>query len=235
MRLPRKRRFFSKLLPKKNPSPIFLPVRDKTYLWMARFASAFARHDWDKLKKLARSAKSAGIRPRELYELTLQGYLFLGFPAAIEAFGALDGFSQISPKKRERSTSARVKKGRRVCRLIYREKFPALMQNLRQKSPHLADWIIEEGYGKVLSRPGASLRLRELFSASLLAASGFPRQLFAHLRALAEMGEKPEGLAVLVKNSALGLPKGKQKRIRNVADMLVKNKNSLWKVSVSSI
>ncbi len=109
------------------------------------------------------------------------------------------------------------------------------MQNLKQKSPHLADWIIEEGYGKVLSRPGASLRSRELFSASLLAASGFPRQLFAHLRALVELGEKPEALAVLVKKSAHGLPRGKQKRIRNAAGMLVKNKNSLWKVPVSSI
>jgi alkylhydroperoxidase/carboxymuconolactone decarboxylase family protein YurZ len=42
------------------------------------------------------------------------------------------------------------------------------------------------------------LRLRELFSVALLAATGFPKQLFAHLRALVEMGEKPETLAYLV-------------------------------------
>ncbi len=179
-------------------------MRDNTYSWLARYGSAFARHDWDKLKKLARRTKSAGIRPRELYELTLQGYLFLGFPAAIEAFGALDGTLQTSRKKGERSPFARVKKGEWTCRLIYREKFPALMQNLRQKSPDLA-------------------------------ASGFPRQLFAHLRALVEMGEKPERLAAFVNNSAKGLPKGKQKRIRDAAQMLMENKNSLWKVSVSSI
>lgn len=206
----------------------------KKLLWLARYASAFARHDWEKMKKLAK-VRPVGISSKPLYELTLQGYLFLGFPAAIEALDALDGTFISGKKKRERSSGLRVKKGERTCRKIYREKFPALMQNLKQKSPELAGWVIEEGYGKVLSRSGASLHLRELFNVALLAASGFPKQLFAHLRALIEMGERPEELRILVKEASKRLPQSTRGKIEKAVSLLMTNRNSVWNVPVSSI
>ena len=66
-------------------------MKNGSYRWIAGYASALARHDWGGLKKMARQADRADLTARQLYELTLQGYLFLGFPAAIEALGALDG------------------------------------------------------------------------------------------------------------------------------------------------
>jgi 4-carboxymuconolactone decarboxylase len=109
------------------------------------------------------------------------------------------------------------------------------MQNLSQKSPELADWIIEEGYGKVLSRPGAELHLRELFSAGLLAATGFPKQLFAHLRALVEMGEEPRGLAAFVRRAAKGSTPAAKERIERALKHFLAHQNSVWEASVSSL
>ncbi len=187
------------------------------------------------MKKLTGQAKTVGVTSKQLYELVLQGHLFLGFPAAIEAFTALDGTFKTRKKTGERSLVWRVKKGEVLCRRIYREKFPVLMQSLKKKSPELANWIIEEGYGKVLSRRGASLCLREFFSAALLAASGFPKQLFAHLRALVEMGENVEHLALLVRQASRGLPKKTRSDVRKMVSLLLANRNSVWKVPVSSL
>ena len=210
-------------------------VNDRTGLWLAGYAAAFARHDWEGLKKLARSSRVAGISLQQLYELTLQGYLFLGFPAAIEAFGALDGILLPGKNKSEQSVVLRVKKGRKTCRRIYREKYPALMENLRKKSPELADWIIEEGYGKVLSRLEAPLWLRELFSVALLSATGFPKQLFAHLRALTEMGENPEGLALLVRRASKKSSPAVKGRIEKALKHFRTHRDSVWEAPVSAL
>ena len=210
-------------------------MKKELILWIAHFARAYARSDWKKLKSLAGRVKTVGITSKQLYELVLQGYLFLGFPAAIEAFTALDGTFKNPKETAERSPVWRVKKGEAFCRRIYREKYPILMQSLQEKSPQLAGWIIEEGYGKVLSRRGASLGLRELFSAALLAASGFPKQLFAHLRALVEMGEKTEDLALLVGEASVGLPKKTRSAVWKMVSLLLANRNSVWKVPVSSL
>ena len=109
------------------------------------------------------------------------------------------------------------------------------MENLSQRSPDLAGWVIEEGYGKVLSRPGVSLRLRELFTAALLSATGFPKQLFAHLRALVGLGEKPEDLEVLVGEASRTLPALTRRKIGEILKLLRANKNSVWEVPVSSL
>ena len=222
-------------MPNKFQKPILALVNKKTHSWLARYASAFARHDWDGLKKLGRFSDAAGITRKQLYELTLQGYLFLGFPAAVEAFGALDGIFAPGENKSEQSVVLRVKKGRKTCRRIYREKYSALMENLRQKSPELAGWIIEEGYGKVLSRPKASLRLRELFGVALLSATGFPKQLFAHLRALTEMGERPEGLVLLVRQASKKSPRAAREKIEKALHHFQAHRNSVWEAPVSPL
>ena len=109
------------------------------------------------------------------------------------------------------------------------------MQNLIQKSPDLAGWIIEEGYGKVLSRPGATLHLRELFSVAMLAATGFPRQFFAHLRALAAMGEPPRSLAVFVRRAAQESPPAVKGRIGKALKHFLAHQNSVWEAPVSGL
>lgn len=70
-----------------------------------------------------------------------------------------------------------------------------------QLHPEFSDWIIQDGYGKVLSRPGLSLKERELIAIAVLAALGWRRQLNSHiagsLNAGASIGElKAVGKAI---------------------------------------
>jgi alkylhydroperoxidase/carboxymuconolactone decarboxylase family protein YurZ len=54
--------------------------------------------------------------------------------------------------------------------------------------PDLATWMIEQGYGRVLARPGLGARERELVTIAVLAASGWERQLVSHLIGAGRLG-----------------------------------------------
>jgi 4-carboxymuconolactone decarboxylase len=46
--------------------------------------------------------------------------------------------------------------------------------------PELADWILEDGYGRVLSRPVLTVVERELLVVAVLATLNVPAQLKSH-------------------------------------------------------
>jgi 4-carboxymuconolactone decarboxylase len=54
--------------------------------------------------------------------------------------------------------------------------------------PLLDDWMITEGYGKVLSRPGLDLPRRELCIVAACAATAQDRQLHSHLHGALNAG-----------------------------------------------
>jgi len=54
--------------------------------------------------------------------------------------------------------------------------------------PELAEWILEDGYGKVLSRPVLSIRERELIVVAVLSALRLPLQLESHVRGALRVG-----------------------------------------------
>lgn len=62
------------------------------------------------------------------------------------------------------------------------------MRNMSAIHPDLADWLILEGYGKVLSRKGLDVITRELCAACVLASLPAPRQLEAHLTGALNVG-----------------------------------------------
>ena len=74
------------------------------------------------------------------------------------------------------------RRGNELCRSIYTDQFARLRENLGQVHPELADWMIFEGYGKVLSRPVIIPRERELWIIPLLMAQDVGEQLYSHLR-----------------------------------------------------
>jgi 4-carboxymuconolactone decarboxylase len=63
-----------------------------------------------------------------------------------------------------------------------------LRQNIRALHPALDAWMITDGYGKVLSRPGLDLKTRELCIVAACAASGQQRQLHSHLHGALNAG-----------------------------------------------
>jgi 4-carboxymuconolactone decarboxylase len=63
-----------------------------------------------------------------------------------------------------------------------------LRQNINALHPRLDEWMIAEGYGKVLSRPALDLGRRELCIVAACAATGQDRQLQSHLHGARNAG-----------------------------------------------
>jgi 4-carboxymuconolactone decarboxylase len=59
---------------------------------------------------------------------------------------------------------------------------------MRALHPAIDAWMIVEGYGKVLGRPGLDLPRRELCVIAACVAGGQDRQLVSHLHGAANVG-----------------------------------------------
>lgn len=141
------------------------------------------------LKGFIRAARDAGCTPQELYEVILQNYLFAGYPAAIEGFKVFREVVQEKPKMAIEGDAQQWKsRGLALGRQVYSEEFERLMTHLRGLSPELAEWMVVEGYGKVLSRPGLGAKERELCAIATLLVSGWERQLRSHIRGALNVG-----------------------------------------------
>ena len=79
-------------------------------------------------------------------------------------------------------------RGEEVCRRVYGDRYRALRRNIRSLHPDLDRWMVREGYGKVLGRPGLDLKVRELCIVGLLAVLDAPVQLYSHLRGALAVG-----------------------------------------------
>ena len=128
-----------------------------------------------------------GASPAAVYETLIQSYLFLGFPRAIEALfaakpvlerhggirAAVGGTPPADPASWMRS-------GESLCRRVYGKNYAKLVETMRGLSPDLASWMIQEGYGKTLSRPGLDATEREYCVVAVLATTRMWRQLRSH-------------------------------------------------------
>jgi 4-carboxymuconolactone decarboxylase len=79
-------------------------------------------------------------------------------------------------------------RGEATCAVVYGDSYEKLRKNIRELHPALDEWMILDGYGKVLSRPGVDLRTRELCVVAACAVSGQQRQLHSHLRGALNAG-----------------------------------------------
>jgi 4-carboxymuconolactone decarboxylase len=69
--------------------------------------------------------------------------------------------------------------------------YDRLRENIRHLHPSLDEWMITDGYGKVLSRPGLDLPRRELCIVAACAAPGQDRQLLSHFHGALNVGVDP--------------------------------------------
>jgi len=108
--------------------------------------------------------------------------LYAGYPAALETLRELLAHwpGEAIPS-REESTDRWRRRGAALCRRVYGPVYPRLVRTVRALHPDLAVWMEEQGYGRVLARPGLSPRLRELVTVAVLAHTGWERQLVSHL------------------------------------------------------
>ena len=120
-------------------------------------------------------------------ELILQTYLFAGFPRALNGMREWRRIIRNVPAPAEARADTR-SVGERTCRSVYGDMYDKLRVNIRELHPLLDEWMITEGYGKVLSRPELDLQRRELCIVAACAASGQDRQLQSHLHGARNVG-----------------------------------------------
>lgn len=162
---------------------------------LIRLSGALAASDRNILRLEMERARDAAPRS-EVEEVILQSYLFLGFPVALNAFSLWRRVSgqpaaEVAESD-EDEWDAWTERGERVLGAVYGGQYEALRSNIRELHPDMERWMVAEGYGKVLGRPGLGLRTRELCIAALLAVLGAPKQLYSHLRGALNVGADPE-------------------------------------------
>mgnify|MGYP001605414594 CR=1 FL=1 len=133
-------------------------------------------------------------------EVLLQSYLFAGFPRALNAMRVWREVSGqrapvLDPDVKDAGPAELRRKGEQVCRAVYGHKYDALRLAVNQLHPALDAWMVMDGYGKVLSRPGLTLAERELCIVAACAASEQTPQLKSHLRGARNCGATIEDLA----------------------------------------
>lgn len=144
-------------------------------------------------------AKARRIPAGKIYEVLLQSYLFAGFPSALIS---LKNFSKVFPlfkaEKELLQYDTLKERGEITCRKIYGEKYNKLINNVNSFSPDLAEYLVTEGYGKILSRSQLSLKERESAIISTLTVLKYEEQLYSHINGAYRLGVKISFISDLI-------------------------------------
>ena len=148
------------------------------------------------------AAEQADVAEAE--EALLQCYLFVGYPVALQALAMWrERTGNVAPEKpRPDDCKKRQARGEKVCETVYAGQYGKLRQNIAKLHPDMERWMLEEGYGKVLSRPGLDLKMRELCIVGVLVGLDAPQQLYSHLRGALNAGATPEEVETAVEIAA---------------------------------
>jgi 4-carboxymuconolactone decarboxylase len=145
------------------------------------------------LKHLIIEALSDKVPVSKIYEVILQSYLFLGYPKALEGIKV---FREVYEKDLHSSKlnhsfrywSEWKIRGIVLCEKVYGKNFEKLLERVGEISPELSEWMIVEGYGKVLSRGVLSGVVRELCIVATLLVTSDINQLHSHIRGAKNLG-----------------------------------------------
>ncbi len=173
---------------------------------LALFSAAVALADKESIRAAIRVARQAGATTKQMYETMLQSYLFLGFPRMLTAAACLreEIAAAVSADGDEPIKAEEVRQwyddGLGLCKKVYGEKYELLRQRIADYSPDIFRWMILEGYGKVLSRPGLDVVTRELCSIAYLMMDNRGEQLYAHIRGARNVGASDELIRMVVED-----------------------------------
>jgi 4-carboxymuconolactone decarboxylase len=203
-------------------SPASLSSLDGATRRLVQLSAAIAADTEDTVRQaLARAATEAS--PEWIEEVLLQSYLFAGFPRALNAMrewrrlpaGAARIGASGAGRDPEAGDVARLRmRGETTCRLVYGAMYERLRGNIDALHPALDEWMIVEGYGKVLSRPGLDLPRRELCIVAACAASGQDRQLHSHLHGALNVGVAPDVVTACIDALAAGIGEQRTRTVR---------------------
>jgi 4-carboxymuconolactone decarboxylase len=160
---------------------------------LVRFAAAVAQGYEPELRERIGPLRSSQVPVQWVEELLLQSVLMVGYPRALVAFTLWRKFSGVpAPAADEGMDYAQVgewtRRGEEACATVYGGNYRKLRASIRQLHPAVDSWMITEGYGRTLARPGLDLMRRELCTVAQTAVLETPRQLHSHLRGALNAG-----------------------------------------------
>jgi 4-carboxymuconolactone decarboxylase len=184
---------------------------------LVRFAAAIAQGYEPELRERVGQLRSSQVPAAWVEELLLQSVLMVGYPRALIAFNVWrkSGGAPVpdrDPDEDYGHAGEWTHRGEELCEVVYAENYPKLRESIRALHPAIDSWMITEGYGRTLARPGLDLKRRELCTVAQTAVLEAPRQLHSHLRgalnAGATLGEIEGALSIV--NSLLSFDQWKK-------------------------
>ena len=170
-----------------------LSARDR---FLCSISCLQAAGDSDNLTAMLKLAIDNPEDLRDVYEVLLQGYLFCGYPRAIESFfclaDAISAREDLDPgafvPRPFDSSDDLLDRGRETHRLVHGKNFEKMRNKISALCPDLGYLMIAEGYGHILSRKELGIKTRELAVVSSISAIGSNRQLNSHIRGCRNVG-----------------------------------------------
>lgn len=185
---------------------------------LVRLSASLASRDKAALTA-AMEAALAEADPDQIEETILQSYLFLGFPICLNAFALWRRVSgRPGGEMSEINLQRWAARGGEVCAAVYAGQFDRLKDNIRALHPDMERWMVIEGYGKVLGRPGLPLDVRELCVVALLAVLGVPKQLHSHMRGALNVGASVERVEAALRIAEEAMTEDEVRRVRRSWD-----------------
>ncbi|MDB4887186.1 MAG: hypothetical protein JWN79_2624 [Gemmatimonadetes bacterium] len=173
------------------PAPLLRDLDPPTRA-LVRLAAVIAAGSEAEVRCALAHAVAAGASAEWIDELVLQSHLFSGFPRALNAARE---WRRIAPGARAGVDVGDAEhwraRGEATCAAVYGPMYARLRDNIAALDPALDEWMIVDGYGKVLGRPGLDLPRRELCIVAACAISGQDRQLHSHLHGALNVGVDP--------------------------------------------
>ena len=165
---------------------------DRETAAIVRLAARVAAGSEESVRASCAECVSAQVPVAWVEEMLLQSYLFCGFPRTLNAMREWRRVSGTDAPAAEELPAPDLERwreqGEATCGIVYGKFYEKLRHNITALHPALDEWMIVEGYGKIISRPGLELRLRELCVVAACVAAGQDRQLHSHLHGALNAG-----------------------------------------------
>jgi 4-carboxymuconolactone decarboxylase len=160
---------------------------------LVRLAAAIAAGEEPSMRQAMADVLEAATEHGWVEELLLQSILMTGYPRALVAFGLWRKVSGThAPVDDADADYANLSewesRGEQTCARVYGGNYAKLRRNVRDLHPAVDRWMLIEGYGRTLGRPGLDLLRRELCTVAQTAVLQTHRQLHSHLRGALHSG-----------------------------------------------
>jgi 4-carboxymuconolactone decarboxylase len=185
---------------------VLSPPGDPSLRCLALLHGASCIGRFDAVTALHALADRLAIPAARRREAALQVVAYGGFPRTIEGLALLAELptgrtagATGADERAESSATERRQAGRAVWDRIYAEQADEVLDWLGTLAPELPGWVLDDAYGRVLSRPGLSLAERELLGVAALALMGLSSPLASHVRGALRNGSNADSVGDILR------------------------------------